>query len=157
MWQFTDYTYTACSSGCGGGGSTPKAQMQTPAPGTVLAGATVTFTWSVGSEATEYWLSVGTAPGGLTLYHQSLGTSLSGTVNGLPTTGQPLYVRLWSLIGGAWQFNDYTYTAVTAGTSQTLPVRLTSVVSPQAVDFGSQVVFVLELAESHLTRSSVSG
>jgi hypothetical protein len=29
----------------------------------------------------------------------------------LPTDGRTLYVRLWSLVSGAWQFNDYTYTA----------------------------------------------
>ena len=74
----------------------------------------MTFTWSKGCQATDYWLSVGTTPGGTDLYHQSQGSSLSGTVGGLPTAGQPVYVRLWSLISGAWQFNDYTYTA--AGT-----------------------------------------
>jgi hypothetical protein len=29
----------------------------------------------------------------------------------LPTTGGTIYVRLWSLIAGVWQANDYTYTA----------------------------------------------
>jgi hypothetical protein len=29
----------------------------------------------------------------------------------LPTNGQPIYVRLWSWLNGAWQWNDYTYTA----------------------------------------------
>jgi hypothetical protein len=30
-------------------------------------------------------------------------------VSGIPTTGGTLYVRLYSLIGGALQFHDYTY------------------------------------------------
>ena len=123
-------------------GSPTKADMQTPAPGSALVGATVTFTWSKGCQATEYWLTVGTTPGGAELLHQSQGTSLSGTVGGLPTTGQPLYVRLWSMIAGVWQFTDYTYTAATAVTSQTLPVWLTIAAPPEAVDFGSQIVFI---------------
>jgi hypothetical protein len=27
----------------------------------------------------------------------------------LPATSTTLYVRLWSLVGGVWQFIDYTY------------------------------------------------
>jgi hypothetical protein len=32
-------------------------------------------------------------------------------VTGLPTNGTTLYARLYSWINGAWQYNDYTYTA----------------------------------------------
>jgi hypothetical protein len=112
VWQqFNDYTYTACSNGCGGGGGPAKAQLQTPIPGTVLAGATATFTWTAGSGVTQYFLDVGTTQGGINLYHQSQGTNLSGTVPGLPTDGLPLWARLWSLINGTWQLTDYAYTA----------------------------------------------
>ena len=34
----------------------------------------------------------------------------SGQVNNIPTNGGTIYVRLYSLINGAWQYNDYTYT-----------------------------------------------
>jgi len=112
VWQFNDYTYSAF--GAATCTPTTKADMQTPAPGAALAGATVTFTWSTGCQVAEYWLSVGTTSGGSDPYHRSQGTSLSGTVGGLPTTGQTLYVRLWSRIAGVWQFNDYTYTAAAA-------------------------------------------
>jgi hypothetical protein len=92
--------------------SPPEGVLQTPAPGTVLAGATVTFTWSAGSGVAEYWLDVGTTPAWSDLLHQSQGTNLSGAVSGLPTTGQTVSVRLWSRFTGVWQqFNDYTYTA----------------------------------------------
>src|SRR5204863_155816 len=33
----------------------------------------------------------------------------------LPSNGSTVYVRLWSLISGTWQFNDYTYTATSGG------------------------------------------
>jgi len=94
---------------------------------------------------TQYWLYVGTTPGNNDLYSQPPGLNLTGTVTGLPTDGRQLYVRLWSLIGGVWQFNDYTYTAATAVTFQTLPVRLTIVAPPEAVDLGSQIVFIGDL------------
>jgi hypothetical protein len=29
----------------------------------------------------------------------------------LPTNGSTVYVRLWSLVGGVWQWNDYEYQA----------------------------------------------
>jgi hypothetical protein len=32
-------------------------------------------------------------------------------VTNLPTNGETLYARLYSLINGAWQYHDYTYTA----------------------------------------------
>jgi hypothetical protein len=32
-------------------------------------------------------------------------------VNGIPGTGQPIYVQLWTLINGTWTVQRYTYTA----------------------------------------------
>ena len=69
--------------------------------------------WSTGSQVSEYWLSIGTTPGGSQIYNQSQGTNLSVMVSGLPTNGGAVYVRLWSLINGVWQYNDYTYVATT--------------------------------------------
>jgi peptidyl-Asp metalloendopeptidase len=110
VWQFNDYTYTAAS---GGGGV--KAQITSPAPGSTLGSSTVTFGWNTGSGVAEYWLEIGTNVGGAQIYSQSQGTNLSVTVSGLPANGSTVYVRLWSLISGAWQFNDYTYTATSGG------------------------------------------
>jgi hypothetical protein len=102
-WQYTDYTYTEASS-------TPAA-MSTPTPGSTLTGSSTEFTWTAGSGVSQYTLHVGTtgvgssnisAPGAL--------TTTSYTVTGIPTTDGKLYVRLYSLIAGAWQYIDYTYT-----------------------------------------------
>ena len=49
--------------------------------------------------------------GGFDLYNADQGTATSRTVVGLPADGRMLFVRLWSLIGGAWQARDYTYQA----------------------------------------------
>jgi len=101
-WQYNDYTYTAASPS--------KAVMISPAPGSTLPGSTATFTWTQ-SGASEYWLWMGTAPGTLNLYDANQGANTSATVTGLPINGATLYVRLFSLINAAWQYNDYTYTA----------------------------------------------
>src|SRR3989449_9794363 len=68
-WQFNDYTYRAATS-------QNKATLTSPPPGSTLAGATVSFGWSAGTGATEYWLEVGTTGVGSTnLYSQSQGRS----------------------------------------------------------------------------------
>jgi murein DD-endopeptidase MepM/ murein hydrolase activator NlpD len=98
-----------------------KAVLTTPAPGTTLAGASVTFGWTAGSGVSQYYLYLGTTVGAYDLYGQSQGTNLSVTVNGLPTDGRTLYVRLWSMLASGWDFNDYTYTAA-AGSAAMWPI-----------------------------------
>src|SRR2546429_7188849 len=98
--------------------------MISPTPGSTLAGATVSFGWSAGTGATEYWLEVGTTGVGSTnLYSQSQGLNLSGTVNGLPTNGSTVYVRLWTRLG-AWWLIDYTYLRATSQNIATVASRL---------------------------------
>jgi len=105
-WQFNDYALTATLPAL-----TPKAQLLTPAPGSNLNSTNVAFQWSVGTAATQYWLYVGTTPGAWDVANRDMGGQLSAVVGGIPVNGSTLYVRLHSLISGAWQFNDYTLTA----------------------------------------------
>ena len=107
IWQFNDYSYTSTSA------TQQKAQLVSPAAGSTLTSSTVTFRWTGGTGPTQYWLYVGTAPGGFDLANYDMGTELSAVVPGLPSSGQPIYVRLHSLMNGAWQFTDYTLTATT--------------------------------------------
>lgn len=102
-WLSNDYTYTAMTPA--------KAVMTSPAPGSTLSGSSVAFEWTNVS-AQEYALYIGTAAGANNLYGaESLGTSTSVNVSGLPTNGSTLYVRLYTRQAGLWYFNDYTYTA----------------------------------------------
>jgi hypothetical protein len=103
-WVFNDYTYTAATL------VGPKAVLTTPPPGSTLT-VTTTFGWTAGSGVSQYWLYVGSTPGGRDLYDASQGTNQSATLCCFPTGGSTIYVRLWSLIAGAWQYNDYTYSA----------------------------------------------
>ena len=88
-----------------------NAVLTSPAPGSTLTGSSVTFTWSAASGATNYWIDVGTTAVGFNLYGQSVGLATSQTVTGLPSGGGTIYVRLWTLLGGLWQYNDFTYKA----------------------------------------------
>ena len=107
-------------AGTGSGGSAPappppativKSAIVSPAPGSTLPGSTVTFEWTAGTGVTEYFLYVGSYRGSNRYFGNTLGTGLKATVNNLPTDGRTIYVRLWTLIGGAWQYVDYTYRA----------------------------------------------
>jgi hypothetical protein len=105
-WESNDYAY-------GTTGPTSKAEMTSPANGTDFTAASTTFTWSAGTGASQYALWAGSAPGTYDLYAASAGTNLSRAVT-LPVDGGPIYVRLWSLISGAWKSNDYFYMAYLA-------------------------------------------
>jgi hypothetical protein len=108
VWQYNDYTYIAKGSTTT---TQSKASMLTPAPGSTLGGAAVTFTWSAGSGASAYWMDVGIYAGGFDIFSQGEGLTTSATVNSLPTNGSTVYVRLWTALGAVWQYADYTYTA----------------------------------------------
>jgi hypothetical protein len=118
-WQSSDYGFKAA------GGSLPaRAEMLTPTPGATLPTGTVNFQWSAGSAVQRYHLFIGEWPGGNTLYSADQGSSLAANVAGLPQDGRPIYLRLWSLLDGVWQFNDYTYKA--AGYFSPVPAQIVS-------------------------------
>ncbi|MCP4100738.1 MAG: hypothetical protein GY750_04835, partial [Lentisphaerae bacterium] len=101
-WLYNDYTYTACSL---------SAVMQSPTPGSTLGSTSVTFTWN-NTDASKYWMWIGTSAEGHDIYSGDQGTNTSNIVSDLPDNGGTLYVRLWSVVDGDWLYNDYTYTAV---------------------------------------------
>ena len=113
VWKYNGYTYNAFS------GPDTKAVMTTPVPGTTLSGSTSisTFNWSAGTGVSQYALWVGSNPDTYNLYAASEGANQIDTLTSLPVDGSPLYVNLWSMIGGVWQANKYIYKAVTTGSA----------------------------------------
>ncbi|HJR07121.1 MAG TPA: hypothetical protein VJ842_07685, partial [Pyrinomonadaceae bacterium] len=101
QWQFNDYTYHTLDG---------RARITNPSNGSTLTSSSVTFSWTSGSGVSNYYLYVGTSPGGNNIFNNFVSSS-SQNVSGLPTDGRTVYVRLWSQLGGVWQFIDYTYQA----------------------------------------------
>jgi hypothetical protein len=99
-WAYHYYTYATAGS---------AAVMTSPAPG-VCTGLPATFTWSLGSGASEYWLSVGTSLGASDIFSYKEGLATSQTVYDYHLITTFTYVRLYTLLGGGvWVYNDYTY------------------------------------------------
>jgi subtilase family serine protease len=102
--QYNDYTYIETQAGV-------PATMSTPASGSTLGTSNVQFTWTTGTGATEYnlWLGL-SGPGSSSLYTSGWITATSTTVASLPAKGATVYARLYSMVEGKIQYNDYTYT-----------------------------------------------
>jgi len=103
--QYNDYTYTESVSGV-------PATMSTPAQGSTLGTSNVQFTWTAGTGVTQYQLWLGlSGPGSSSLYASGwlAAPTTSTTVASLPAKGATVYARLYSMIGGKNQYNDYTY------------------------------------------------
>jgi len=87
--------------------------IYSPVNNATLTGTAVTFQWSGFPGATAYWLDVGKEQGGNEYYQSgSLPVStLSQTVNTLPSDGSTVWARWYYLLSGTWQYTDYSYTA----------------------------------------------
>ena len=101
--NYLDYTYT---------GTSIKAAMLTPTPGSTLSGGTATFTWTAGQGMWYYTVCVGSSLGFTDLgCSSSLGTTTWSIVT-LPRKGSTIYVRLNSrFLTSVVQYSDYTYVA----------------------------------------------
>ena len=115
-WQPIDYTYVAY-------GAPVAASLTTPTPDTPtqLSGTSVAFSWTPGNTAAHFEFYVGTTGAGSSnLYNSSSVTATTETVSNLPDNDSTVYVRLYSLINGAWRYNDYTYISAGVATQATL-------------------------------------
>jgi hypothetical protein len=112
--------------------------MIAPAPGSVLPGSSVTFSWTPIRGAFGYWLDLGRTPGSRKLASASAGTATSMLLSGLPQDGSVLFVRLWTMTAAGWAANDYSYQAGSAASAT--PAHLTAPV-PGSTLPGSAVTF----------------
>jgi hypothetical protein len=111
-WLYSDTTYKAES----------PASLIAPAPGSVLPGASVAFSWTAPSNATGYFLWIGsTGVGSNDIYNSEEKTVTSYTFPRIPTNGETIYVRLITNFSGTWVPNDYTFKAAAIGASLTSP------------------------------------
>ena len=102
---YKDYTFTAST----------QAVLTSPAQGTVLPGASVTFTWAPATGSISgYFLHLGTTGAGslnlLNSAEYSTATT-SVTVNNLPVNGETIYARMFTDYNGTHVYQDYTFTS----------------------------------------------
>ncbi len=95
-----------------------KAQITSPTNGSTLDGTATTFTWTAETGATDYQVWAGTTPGAYDLGYCGSST-LTCTIAGLPSNGQPVYVTLYGLASG-WSVQD------TATYNASSPAQITS-------------------------------
>ncbi len=115
-WVGNGYTYTAAANGTAG-----LAVMTSPAQGSTVTGNTPTFSWSAATNASGYWLAIGSSVGADDIYQHGPISGLSFTLpvpfsapygytyTGLPQNGSTIYVTLYSDIGGQWFSTASTY------------------------------------------------
>ena len=111
--------------------------ITSPVPGTTLGGLSQTFTWNYSGVNVDQWaLFVGGTVGGSE--HSTAGATNNATtttINGLPTDGSTIYVRLWYRVGTVWSSVDVAYTAATIASN---PPAITSPVPGTTLDASSQ-------------------
>jgi len=103
-WQISDTSYHVALA----------AAINSHTNGQTLAGTAVTFSWPASAGAGGYYLDAGSTFNGHGDYFKSgLISSATNSVNvtGLPTGSVPVYVRLYTWIGNAWQLSDTLYTS----------------------------------------------
>src|SRR5581483_78659 len=93
--------------------------------------SSVTFSWTAGT-ATGYLLFVGSTVNGTDILNSGIMTSLSRTVNSIPTDGRTIYVSLYSKVNGSWVSNKYTYQAFSASGTPTPTPTATATPTPTA-------------------------
>lgn len=126
---YRDFTYTAAGTGATPASSGP-ASITSPADGSKLPGSGATFQWT-NAGASLYQLWLGNSQGAYDIgYFPASGTTSTATsVTGIPTDGRTIHARLYSNIGGAYAYRDFTYTAAGSGSSPSAPAAA-SITSP---------------------------
>jgi sugar lactone lactonase YvrE len=125
---YNDYTFKAMS--------VLLATLTSPAPSSTLTSNSVKFTWSAGSAVSQYDLHLSAvAPGGYDLYLSGHITGTSTTATGLPTNGEKIYARLYTILNGVTFYNDYTYTAISVSSAKVTSPAPSSTLTSNSVSF----------------------
>lgn len=87
-----------------------NARIESPVDGSTLAPGPVRFEWTdVGADA--HYLMVGRSPGDDSIVRAHAGRETSFVAERLPEDGSILHVRLWTLRGLDWGYEDHVFTA----------------------------------------------
>ncbi|MCH9648982.1 MAG: M20/M25/M40 family metallo-hydrolase [Deltaproteobacteria bacterium] len=106
-WQNRDFSFIAVDDG-GGGEEACPAELLSPGAGSTIGGTSTTLEWTPCSQASAFWIYLGTSSGGSQILSQSVGTNTSLAVTSLPS-GDQIFVRVWSRIGGSWSHTNTSF------------------------------------------------
>lgn len=122
--------------------TTPTAQLYSPGNGAILLGSQVTFSWTFGTAASEYWLYVGNSFGATDILSSGpiAPSTTSLVVSNIPTDGRTIYAVMWSLTSSGWVDNTYSFIAATAG-SGVVPAQLVSPSIGSTLSGGTNMTF----------------
>lgn len=86
-----------------------------PTPGSTLRGSIQVFTWDHGDQQVENsYLYIGSSPGNTRYGARNVTSRTLISFGQLPVDGSTVHVRLWSRVGGVWQFVDEQFTAASS-------------------------------------------
>ncbi len=125
VWRAVDSTFSTA----------PMATLTSPADGTSGFAVTSPMQWTSVSGAQAYELWVGTTIGGRDVFATIELQVTSYQPTGLPPN-QTLYARMWTEVGGIWQYVDSLFTAASITARLTTPANGATNVSPlQAIQW----------------------
>jgi len=102
-----------------GTGTPPSLTSPSASP---LSGSTQ-FVWTPGTGSSGFWLKISAVNAGATDVYSSgkLATSVTSEIVNIPANGAKLYVRLYYLVNGTWNWVDYTFMEAPTPPSLTSP------------------------------------
>ncbi|MCK5920040.1 MAG: hypothetical protein KAG66_03815, partial [Methylococcales bacterium] len=95
--------------------STPTPEITSPAPNAILTNSEQQFSWlSNESNVSQWRLTAGSVLGAEDYFESAVlpGPTNSVIVNGLPTDGGEVFVRLWYQQNNTWEFIDASYASL---------------------------------------------
>lgn len=81
------------------------ATLKFPTPGMVIT--TTELIVAANQREQPMWLDVGTTKGGSDLYNQAIVNGVQ--VNGIPLTGEPIFITLWTELSDGWHKREYEF------------------------------------------------
>ena len=114
VWRYRDSTFTAA----------PIAPVFVyPIDGATNVDVAQAFSWLPPAASQKYKLEIGSTPGSHDLFDSGEISSTSVVPSGLAPTGDVMYARVWSQIGGEWaRHSDIAFTTVATGTSAAISI-----------------------------------
>jgi len=113
VWHYTDSSFS---------GALATAAITFPLNGAVNVDLSKPVQWTTVPNVQSYYLWVGTSPGLQDVANFGETSQTSYVLQNAPS-GQTLYARIWTKVGGAWHYADSSFSGAAATSSLTYPAN----------------------------------